>query len=306
MNKNNYITETPDGINKLRDAIKRAEAIVIGAGNGLSISAGLSGAGERFEKYFSDFGDNYGFSNMYAGWKYPFASNEERWGFRSRFIYINRYMDPPRKLYEGLLNLVKDKDYFVITTNLDYCFQRAGFDRHRLFCHNGDYGLFQCGKACHNKTYPNYETIREMLLAQGFIVKKDEDLEFPLNGNTYSSFIQMTVPEDLMPHCPICDELMRVNMREGGTFVEDEAWRTASRRYSEFLERVRDSKTLFLELGVTIGSSSIIKEPFIQMTGEWRDAIYACVNQGEAFAPKDIEANAICINGNIGRIISEL
>ena len=294
--------DTPDGIIRLRDALNKAEVVVIGAGAGLSTSAGFIYSGERFEKYFSDFITRYHFEDMYSGGFYAMQfPEEELWAYWSRYIYINRYMDPPKPVYRNLFELVKDKDYFVLTTNVDHCFQKAGFDKHRLFYTQGDYGLFQCSKPCHKKTYDNEETVRRMVLAQGFTIADDGTLKFP-----EAAPLRMTVPAELIPRCPVCGEPMRMNLRSDDTFVEDEGWHTAAQRYTDFLRRYRNRKTLFLETAVGWNTPGIIKFSFWQMTNERPDAVYACLNYGEAYAPEEIAERSICINGDIGEILKEL
>ena len=300
--RTNYITETPDGVNKLRKALQEAETIVIGAGAGLSTSAGFRYSGDRFERYFKDFIQKYHFTDMYSGgFQVLQLAPEIMWAYWSRHIYINRYMNAPKPVYEKLLNLVAEKDYFVITTNVDHCFQKAGFDKKRLFYTQGDYGLFQCSKPCHQKTYDNEEMVRKMLAAQGFEIGENRELIIPTNGE-----IKMTVPKELFPVCPECGEPLTMNLRSDDTFVEDEGWHQAAARYQEFLRRHDRSKTLFLELGVGGNTPVIIKIPFLRMTMEWRDATYACLNYGEAFAPNEIQDKAICINGDIGDVLKQL
>ena len=300
--KTNYITETSDGVNKLRKALQEAEAIVIGAGAGLSTSAGFRYSGDRFERYFKDFIQKYHFTDMYSGgFQVLQLAPEIMWAYWSRHIYINRYMIAPKPVYEKLLNLVAGKDYFVITTNVDHCFQKAGFEKKRLFYTQGDYGLFQCSKPCHQKTYDNEEMVRKMLAAQGFEIGENRELIIPTNGE-----IKMTVPKELFPVCPECGEPLTMNLRSDDTFVEDEGWHQAAERYQEFLRRHDRSKTLFLELGVGGNTPVIIKIPFLRMTMEWRDATYACLNYGEAFAPNEIQDKAICINGDIGDVLNQL
>ena len=244
-------------IEKLKQALDNADAVVIGAGSGLSTSAGFTYSGERFERYFSDFAAKYGFQDMYSGGFYPFESLEEYWAYWSRYIYINRYMDAPEPVYENLLKLVQDKDYFVLTTNVDHCFQKAGFDKHRLFYTQGDYGLFQCSKPCHNQTYDNEELVCKMVKAQG----KD-----------------MKIPSELVPRCPVCGAPMTMNLRADNTFVEDEGWHKAAGRYDDFIHRHKGMKVLFLELGVGYNTPGIIKYPFWQMTVENPKATYICIN----------------------------
>ncbi len=293
---------TPDGVDKLRDALKEADAVIIGAGAGLSTSAGFEYAGERFEKYFRDFADKYHFEDMYSGGFYVMElPPEEQWAFWSRNIYVNRYMDPPKPVYERLFDLVRDKDYFVLTTNVDHCFQKAGFDKHRLFYTQGDYGLWQCSEPCHEKTYDNAETVRAMVEAQGFEITEDGTLAVP-KGVT----LKMTIPTELVPHCPVCGKPMRMNLRSDDRFVEDEGWHRAAERYSDFLRRHQQMKVLFLEAAVGFNTPGIVKYSFWQMTNEWPNATYACLNYGEAYAPEEIAKKSICINGDIGEILNQL
>lgn len=266
---------------RLHRALEGADAVVIGAGAGLSASAGLVYDGARFRKYFSDFGQKYGFHDMYAGGFYPYPTPEEHWAYWSRYILINRYMDAPKPVYQDLLALVKDKDYFVLTTNVDHCFQKAGFDKHRLFYTQGDYGLWQCSRPCHSKTYDNEEAVRAMLAQQN----------------------SMKIPGELVPHCPVCGAPMSMNLRADGSFVEDSGWHKAARRYEEFLRRHEEMRVLFLELGVGGNTPGIIKYPFWRMTYQNPRAVYACVNLGEAWAPKEIAERSVCIDGDIGETL---
>lgn len=288
---------TPDCINKLREALDNADAIVIGAGAGLSTSAGFVYTGERFEKYFSDFAAKYGFHDMYSGGFYPYSTLEEHWAYWSRYIYINRYMNAPKSVYEKLRSLVKDKDYFVLTTNVDHCFQKAGFDKHRLFYTQGDYGLFQCSEPCCAETFDNEEIIKSMVAAQGYMIEPDGTLAPP-------EAPKMTVPTELVPHCPHCGRPMSMNLRADDTFVEDEGWHIAASRYSDFLRRHQNMKILFLELAVGYNTPTIVKYSFWRMAHDWKDATYACLNYGEAYAPEEIKKKSICINGDIGEILS--
>ena len=278
------LTSTKDysfEINRLKNEIKTADAIVIGAGAGLSTAAGFTYNGERFEKYFSDFIEKYNFRDMYSGGFYPFASLEEHWAYWSRYIYINRYMDVDNGVYKRLFELVKDKDYFVLTTNVDHQFQKAGFDKHRLFYTQGDYGLFQCSEPCCQETYDNEECVKDML-------------EFQEN---------MRVSTELIPRCPKCGKPMTMNLRADDKFVQDDGWYRAADRYEEFLRRHENLHILFLELGVGYNTPAIIKYPFWQMTVKNPKAVYACLNFGEAFCPEQIKSQAICINTDIKALI---
>lgn len=274
---------------------------MIGAGSGLSTSAGFTYAGERFERYFSDFIAKYGFSDMYSGGFYPFATLEEHWAYWSRYIYINRYMNPPKPVYETLYDLVKDKDYFVLTTNVDHCFQKNGFDKQRLFYTQGDYGLFQCSEPCHKQTYDNEDVIREMVKAQGYEIQKNGDL-YVSEGRT----LQMVIPSDLVPYCPYCHKPMSMNLRADETFVEDEGWHSAADRYVNFLQQHQNKSVLFLELGVGGNTPGIIKYPFWQVTLQNQKAMYACINMGEAYAPREMMNRSICIDGDIGDVLKQV
>lgn len=295
------IENCSDRIGRLAQNLRDADAIVIGAGAGLSTSAGFTYTGERFRQYFQDFGAKYGFTDMYSGGFYPYRTPEEHWAYWSRYIYINRYMNAPKPVYEKLYELVHDKDYFVLTTNVDHCFQKAGFDRHRLFYTQGDYGLFQCSAPCHQETYDNEKVIREMVTAQGYKIGPDGALFLP-----EGIVPKMTVPAELVPHCPKCGRPMSMNLRADSTFVEDEGWHIAAERYSDFLRRHRNLKVLFLELGVGMNTPGIIKYPFWQMTAENSDAVYVCINYGEAYVPDEIKKKSICINGDIGEVLDRM
>ena len=271
-------------LERLKNALSESDAVVIGAGAGLSASAGFVYDGKRFEKHFSDFIEKYGFRDMYSGGFYPFDSLEEHWAYWSRYIWINRYADAPKPVYDELLDLVKDKDYFVLTTNVDHCFQKAGFDRERLFYTQGDYGLFQCSEPCCQKTWDNEEAIRQM-------VERQKD---------------MRVPSELVPHCPDCGKPMSMNLRADETFVEDEGWHAAARRYEDFLRCHAGAHILYLELGVGGNTPVIIKYPFWRMTYQNPKAVYACVNLSEAYCPKEIQKRSICIDGDIGKALNSL
>lgn len=271
-------------INKLKNAIENADAVIIGAGAGLSTSSGFTYNGERFNKYFSDFEDKYNFHDMYTGGFYPYKTLEEHWAYWSRFIYVNRYMDAPKPVYNNLFNLVKDKDYFVITTNVDHCFQKARFDKKRLFYTQGDYGLFQCSEPCCNDTFENKDAVIDM-------IEHQKDLK---------------IPSDLIPKCPHCGKPLTMNLRSDDKFVEDEGWHEASERYENFLRTRQNQKVLFLELGVGYNTPVIIKYPFWQMTAKNPQSVYACINYGESVCPREIENQSICINADIGDVLENL
>lgn len=290
-----------DKIKQLKYALETAETLIIGAGAGLSAAAGFTYGGERFHTYFKDFADKYHFQDMYTGGFYPYETLNEHWAYWSRHIYINRYMNMPKPLYQELFNLVKNKNYFVITTNVDHCFQKAGFEKERLYYTQGDYGLFQCSEPCHEKTYDNEKAVTEMVKAQGYQIGASGILSLP-DGVTAA----MAVPDELIPHCPECGKPMSMNLRADNTFVQDKGWYQAAERYETFLKRHQNTATLFLELGIGYNTPSIIKYPFWNMVNSRRNAAYACLNMGEAFAPAEIREKAICINGDIGAVIKAL
>ena len=273
-----------DKIKKLKDEIVQADAVMIGAGSGLSTSAGFTYSGERFRKYFGDFAEKYEISDIYSGGFYPYPTLEEYWAWWSRHIYYNRYVDMSRPVYQTLLELVKDKDYFVITTNVDHCFQKAGFDKKRLFYTQGDYGLWQCSGPRHQETYDNEAIVGKMLAEQR----------------------NMRIPTELIPYCPKCGRPMTMNLRSDDTFVEDKGWHDAAKRYEDFIRRHEGLRVLYMELGVGANTPVIIKYPFWKMTARNPKAAYACLNLGEAMAPNEIAGRSICIDADINAIFLEL
>ena len=285
-------------IELLKNEIQKADAVVIGAGAGLSTSAGFTYSGERFEKYFFDFIKEYGIRDIYSGGFYPFPNDEIRWAWWARHIYFNRYVKAPKPVYNELFSFLKDKDYFVITTNVDHQFQKAGFDKKRLFYTQGDYGLFQSVNPQIQKTYDNEEWIMKAMEAQGFV--KDENGVF---GIPESREILMRIPAELIPKCPDDGSDMTTNLRADSSFVEDEGWYTAAEKYSEFLENHENMHVLFLELGVGANTPVIIKYPFWYMVMENTKAVYVCINYQEAFCPNELEERSICLEGDIGEVL---
>lgn len=277
MDKNHFVE-------KVRLHLEHADAVLIGAGAGLSASAGFTYSGRRFEENFSDFIAKYGFQDMYSAGFYPYGTLEEYWAYWSRYIYSNRYQNAPGSAYDDLYDLIRNKNYFVLTTNVDHCFQKAGFDKHRLFYTQGDYGLWQCSKPCHSKTYDNETMVGKMIAEQK----------------------NMRIPSELIPYCPVCGAPMSMNLRADDTFVEDRGWHMAAVRYQNFIRRQKGKKILFLELGVGGNTPGIIKYPFWRMTAENPKAVYVCVNNGEAVCPKEIAGQSICINGDIGEVLLQL
>ena len=271
-------------IAQLQQALDCADAVVIGAGAGLSASAGFIYNGERFEQYFSDFRAKYGFEDMYTGGFFPFATQEEHWAYWSRYIWVNRYTDAPEPVYDALLALVADKDYFVLTTNVDHCFQKAGFDKKRLFYTQGDYGLYQCSGPCCQETWDNEALICRMMEEQR----------------------DMRIPTKLLPRCPKCGKPLTMNLRSDDTFVQDKGWYAAAQRYEDFLRRHKGSSMVFLELGVGYNTPGIIKYPFWNMTAQNPKAVYACLNAGQTYTPKEILSQSIAINHDIGGVFDQI
>lgn len=287
----------------IKSILQNADSVLIGAGAGLSTSAGFTYSGPRFQKYFADFEKKYGFHDMYSGGFTTFESLEENWAYWSRQIYLNRFVKAPLPVYEKLLELVKEKNYFVLTTNVDHCFQKAGFDKSRLFYTQGDYGLWQCSQPCHKKTYDNQLFVEKMVREQGFVIQSDGSLELPENG---FEGIKMTVPSELVPRCPVCGKPMTMNLRCDDTFVEDEGWNKAAGRYEDFLNENKDGKIVYLELGVGGNTPGIIKYPFWKMTFANSKATYICINKGEAAVPEEIEKQSICVNSDIWEFLQNL
>lgn len=281
---NRSIKTSWEGAERLRGLLADCDAIVIGAGAGLSTSAGFAYDGARFEEYFSDFAAKYGFRDMYSGGFYPYTTLEEYWAYWSRQIIVNRYEKSPKPVYDVLLSLVEDKDYFVLTTNVDHQFQLAGFDKKRLFYTQGDYGLWQCSGPCHQSTYDNEEQVRRMVAQQR----------------------ELKVPTQLVPCCPKCGRPMTMNLRCDDSFVQDKGWYAAQSRCEDFLRRHEQGRVLFLELGVGYNTPIIIKYPFWRMTAQNPKATYACVNMGRAVCPDEIKARAICIEADIGHVLEQI
>jgi NAD-dependent SIR2 family protein deacetylase len=275
---------SPESIASLKDAIQRADAVVVGAGAGLSAAAGMTYDGKRFETFFGDFEQKYGFHDMYAGGFYPYKTQEELWAFWSRNIFINRYDQPESRVYPELLSLVKDKEYFVLTTNVDHAFQLAGFDKDRLFYTQGDYGLFQCARPCHQKTYDNADLVYKM-----FAEQKD-----------------MKIPSALIPKCPVCGGPMMMNLRIDHRFVEDAGWRLAAGRWEAFLDRRQGAYILFWELGVGYNSPGVIKIPFQRMTVQNPRAVYACVNLDDTRIPRELTDRSLCIRSDLAEVLHAL
>ena len=288
-------------IARLGEELRQADAIVVGAGAGLSTSAGLIYSGERFETYFFDFIRRFGIPDMYSGGFWPFPDEETRWAWWARSIYINRYVDAPRPVYRDLLRMVGERDSFVITTNVDHQFQRAGFDKERLFYTQGDYGLFQDARGHKKLTWDNEDWVMLAMEAQGFVRDEAGVFRVPADGQ-----LSLRLPHDLIPLDPADGGKVAMNLRADDSFVEDEGWHRASARYAEFLRRHRGLHVLYWELGVGGNTPVIIKYPFWAMTAEEPEARYACLNRSSAVFPRAISERAIGIEGDIGDTLSAL
>ncbi len=288
-------------IMKVKRLIADADAVMIGAGAGLSTAAGFVYSGERFDRYFGDFGRKYGFQDMYSGGFYPYATKEEFWAYFSRNIWINRYMDAPSQTYDDLFQLIRDKDYFVLTTNVDHCFQKAGFDKKRLFYTQGDYGLFQCSKPCCRKTWDNEEMVRQMILSQGFVIGEHNALTLPEGRKA-----AMCIPTELLPKCPNCGRPLTTNLRADDRFVEDEGWQEAAVEYEAWLTAHQHQKVVYLEIGVGFNTPGIIKYNFWQQVYRNEETTYVCLNMESNPVPDEISDRSIMISGDSSRVIHEL
>ena len=293
--------EDPEAeLKRLKQEIDTADAIVIGAGAGLSTAAGFIYSGERFRRYFFDFEEKFGITDMYSGGFYPFTDDETKRAWWARNIYVNRYTDAPKPVYQDLLGLVKDKDYFVITTNVDHQFQKAGFDKKRLFYTQGDYGLFQSSRPGIEMTFDNVEWVMQAMAAQGFVLNENGVFAVPEDGR-----LSMRIPSSLIPFCPDGSEAA-MNLRADDSFAEDEGWHRASSAYADFLRRHRNMHVLYMELGVGRNTPVIIKYPFWQMTDRNPQAVYACLNYHEAYCPAQIQNRSIMIDGDLSNILQKL
>lgn len=274
-------------IQKASALLEEAETILIGAGAGASAAAGLTYSGERFTSHFGEFIEKYGsqyMTDMYTAGFYPFPTQEAKWGYWSKHSLINRFVPPVMPLYRRLYEIVKDKNYFVLTTNVDHQFQKAGFDEKRLFATQGDYGYIQCEKGCHQKIYDAQDLFHAMDQARQ----------------------DCLIPAGLVPKCPVCGGNMTMHLRCDQYFVEDENWHEAAGRYQDFLQETEHKKLVLLELGVGFNTPGIIKYPFWQMTAANPKAVYACINNGEAFCPGSMEGRAICLDADLKKALEDL
>ena len=267
-------------LNKAKKAIDEADYIIIGAGAGLSTAAGIDYTGKRFEKYFKDFIEEYGFTDMYSSGFYPFKSQEEKWAYWARHVFANRYDVGKTSVYQKLLKLVEDKEYFVLTTNVEHQFWINGFDDERIFATQGDYGFLQCEKACHDKLYPNREQVFEW-------VEKTENFR---------------IPSDLVPKCPVCGGEMDLNLRKDNYFVEDDKWHEMNKNYYNFLDNI-DGKFVFLEIGVGFNTPGIIRYPFEQMIYNNSDATLIRLNLDYPQAIPENKDKTISFDENVEEIL---
>ena len=289
-----------ENLQRLKEELENADAIVIGAGAGLSTAAGYTYSGERFDRWFFDFKQRLGLTDMYSGGFYPFPNDETRWAFWARNIYINRYLAPSKPVYDDLLALVRGRNYFVITTNVDHCFQRAGFEKERLFYTQGDYGLFQSVDGRVKETYDNEAWVMKAMAAQRFLPDESGAFRVPKDR-----LISMRIPHELVPVLPNGDPVT-MNLRVDDSFVEDAGWHAAAERYAQFLQSTEGKHVLFLELGVGGNTPMIIKYPFWAMTAENPNAVYACLNYNQTLCPEQIKTRSICLDGDSGEVLKAL
>ena len=269
---------------EVKNLINEADYILIGAGSGLSTAAGLEYFGESFEKNFKEFIEKYNFPDLYSASFYDFNTQEEKWAFFTKMIYLNRFNKEPLKLYQEIYYLIKEKDYFVITTNVDGQFEKAGFEKERVFETQGDYAYLQCENACHNKLYYNYDLVNEWL-------KNTKDCKIPSN---------------LVPKCPVCGGNMEMNLRKDANFVQDENWYKQDKRYGEFLNKSQDKNLLLLEIGVGFNTPGIIRFPFEQMVYNNIHTNLVRINKDYAFTNKEIENKTILFDEDVNTIIEDL
>lgn len=276
-----------DQIDRAVENIRNADCVIIGAGAGASTAAGIQYGGKRFTDNFAEFIKKYGehyMTDMYAAGFYPYPSEEAKWGYWSKHALMNRFDPPALPLYTELYDIVKNKEYFVLTTNVDHQFYKAGFDEKRIFATQGDYGKIQCQKACHPKTYDAKDLFRKMDKA-----RRD-----------------CLIPSELVPKCPVCGGNMAMNLRCDNYFVEDEAWHEAADRYAGFLEQNKDKKVVLLELGVGFNTPIIIRFPFEKMVRENSSYSLIRMNMDEAVVPESFGERAIGIGGDMAKAITDI
>ena len=274
-------------IEQAADMVKEADAVLIGAGAGLSTAAGLNYGGKRFKNNFGEFIDKYGsmyMKDMYSAGFYPFPTEEAKWGYWSKHSYINRIEPEGLPLYKKVYEMIKDKEHFVLTTNVDHQFFKAGFADEDIFATQGDYGLIQCEKGCHNKTYNAINMFKQMNQARK----------------------ECLVPSYMVPKCPVCGGTMAMNLRCDQYFVEDEHWHEAAKRYGEFLEICTGKKIVLLELGVGFNTPTIIRFPFEKMMREYKEWTFVRLNIDEAVIPEGLGNRCIGINEDMVKSVSDI
>lgn len=267
-----------------KQAIKQADYIIIGAGSGLSTAAGLLYSGEKFEKDFKEFIEKYHFDNLYSASFYEFKTQEEKWAFFAKMIKLNRYNEKPLKLYQELYEVVKNKEYFVLSTNVDGQFYNSGFDKDKVFEVQGDYSYLQCENACHKKLYNNKELVEKWL------------------RNTK----KFQIPSDLVMKCPVCGGNMNMNLRKDANFVQDENWYRQSKKYEDFLSRSKDKNVVLLEIGVGFNTPGIIRFPFEQMTANSEKTTLIRINKDYPNPMLEIENKIISFDEDTNKIIEDL
>ena len=265
-----------------KQAIKQADYIIIGAGAGLSTAAGLEYSGESFQTNFKEFIDKYDFDNLYSASFYEFETQEEKWAFFAKMIKLNRYNEKPLKLYQELYEIVKNKEYFVLSTNVDGQFYNSGFDKDKVFEIQGDYSYLQCENACHNKLYDNRELVEKWL-------QNTKDCKIPSN---------------LVMKCPVCGGNMDMNLRKDANFAQDENWYRQSKRYSEFLARAKN--VVLLEIGVGFNTPGIIRFPFEQMTANNEQITLIRINKDYPLPMLEISSKTISFDEDTNKIIEDL
>lgn len=268
-------------IEQLKFLLQQAQTVLIGAGSGLSTAAGHTYTGARFYDNFADFHAKYGIPDLYSGGFYPFETVQEKWAWWSCAVMLNRYAEPDSTVHRDLCQLLQGKDFFVLTTNVDHLFQQNGFKTAQMFYTQGDYGSFQCSRACHDEVYDNQQQIERMVHAQQ----------------------DMKIPMALVPICPKCGAEMDMHLRKDDTFVQNAQWYAACERYDQFVQSCADKAVVYLELGVGQNTPAIIKHNFWRQTYRNPHATYVCINQGEAYAPDEIAARSLCIDGDIAAVL---
>lgn len=267
-----------------KELIKNADYVLIGAGAGLSTAAGLEYSGENFRKNFNEYIKKYYFTDLYTASFYDFSSQEEKWAFWAKLIDINRFNEKPLKLYQELFKLVNNKKYFVVTTNVDGQFEKAGFEKDKIFATQGDYAYLQCEQACHDKLYYNEEIVKEWL-------QNTRDCK---------------IPSDLVQKCPVCGGNMDMNLRKDAYFVQDENWYKQAKKYEEFLDEIEGKNVVLIEVGVGFNTPGIIRFPFEQLTMRNVNANLIRINKDYSFVGEEIRNRSISFDEDTNEIVKDL